>query len=113
MKKLTLIIKCGKTYREILAAKIKHIEKQWNTYHAVVYIPKPLQRFFPHEIDDPNSKMGKYKTRLSASLKTDSLDLAQLRSPPIVHQFKAMIRAARQTIKPEQFDFDKAVKSYR
>ena len=95
-----------------MLAKIKHIEKQWNTYHAVVYIPKPLQRFFPHEIDGPNTKKGKFKTRLSASLKTDILELAHLRSPPIVHHFKAMLVAAKQQIEPSTFDFDNAVKSY-
>ena len=73
---------------------------------------KVAPTFFPHEINGPNRKKGKFKTRLLASLKTDSLEWAQLRSPPIVQKFQAMIRAAKQQIEPSTFDFDKAVKSY-
>ena len=50
--------------------------------------------------------------KFTRSLETDSHELAEIRKFPIIANWKAMIQAARQTIKPEQFDFDKAVKSY-
>lgn len=71
----------GKTYRDFMP---KYLEKQWNTWHAVVYIPKDVQPFFGG------------RTRFCRTLKTDSLNEANVTKLPLVAEWKALIKAARQ-----------------
>lgn len=64
-----------------------YLEKQWNTYHAVVYIPKDVQPRFG-------------KKKFCKSLETDSKSEADLLKLPYVAEWKALISAARQTKGP-------------
>ena len=101
-----------KTYgHQMVAVKNpKYLAKQWNTYYVVLRIPATLRKYFPHEQDGSNRKKGSYKTRLAASLNTDALELAEIRSGPFITQFKAMIMAAKDQESPTQdFDYDKAL----
>ncbi len=84
----------------------KYLVRQWNTWYAVVMIPKALRPFFTHKKDGPRAKKGQMMTRLSQCLETDSLEVAELRKLPIVAKFKARISAVRQETTPDTFDFD-------
>lgn len=84
----------------------QYLVRQWNTWYAVVMIPKALRPFFTHKKDGPRAKKGQMMTRLSQCLETDSLEVAELRKLPIVAKFKAMISAVRQETTPDKFDFD-------
>jgi integrase len=75
----------GKTYGESMP---KHLEKQWNTWHAVVYVPKDVQPYFDG------------KTRFSQTLQTDSLKVAEVKKLPLVAEWKELIKAARQARGP-------------
>lgn len=75
----------GKTYGEYMP---KHLEKQWNTWHAVVYVPKDVQPYFGG------------KTRFSQTLQTDSLTEAEVKKLPLVAEWKELIKAARQARGP-------------
>ncbi|EDM71660.1 Phage integrase [Roseobacter sp. AzwK-3b] len=66
----------------------KHLEKQWNTWHAVVYIPKDVQPYFSG------------KTRFSQTLQTDSLSEAEIKKLPLVAEWKELIKAARKARGP-------------
>lgn len=69
----------GKTYGENMP---KHLERQFNTWHAVVYIPKDVQPYFR-------------KTKFAQTLQTDSLSEAEVLKLPYVAEWKALIKAAR------------------
>lgn len=60
----------------------KNLEKQFNTWHAVVYIPKDVQPIFR-------------KTKFSQTLQTDSLSEAEVLKLPYLAEWKALIRAVR------------------
>ena len=60
----------------------KHLEKQFNTWHAVVYIPKDVQPYFR-------------KTKFAQTLQTDSLSEAEVLKLPYIAEWKAVIKAAR------------------
>jgi len=75
----------GKTYGESMP---KHLEKQWNTWHAVVYVPKDVQPYFDG------------KTRFSQTLRTDSLKEAEVKKLPLGAEWKELIKAARQARGP-------------
>jgi len=90
----------------------KLLVKQWNTYFVEMRVPKNVQHFFVHGEDKPEHLRGKPMVKFTKSLETDSYELAEERKLPIIANWKAMIRAARQTIKPEEFVYDQAVKYY-
>jgi integrase len=90
----------------------KLLVRQWNTYFAEMRVPKALQHLFVHGEDKPAHLRGKPVVKFTKSLETDSHELAEIRKLPIIANWKAMIAAARQTVSPKQFDYDKAVKSY-
>lgn len=75
----------GKTYGEMMP---KHLEKQWNTWHAVVYIPKDVQPHFEG------------KTKFSQTLQTDSLREAEIKKLPFVAEWKELINTARKVKGP-------------
>jgi integrase len=60
----------------------RYLEKQFNTYHAVVYIPKDVQPYFR-------------KTKFTQTLQTDSLSDAEVLKLPYIAEWKALIKAAR------------------
>lgn len=62
---------------------MQHLEKQFNTYHVTMKVPKDLVPVFG-------------KTRWCVSLKTDSLSEANLLKLPYLHRWKSLIKAARQ-----------------
>lgn len=63
-----------------------YLEKQYNTYFAVLRIPVDVQRYFQG------------KTRLSATLKTSSLGEANRLKWPYIEGWKASIELARRTM---------------
>tara|TARA_R110002110_G_scaffold299294_1_gene513532 strand:+ start:124 stop:1488 length:1365 start_codon:yes stop_codon:yes gene_type:complete len=63
-----------------------YLEKQYNTYFAVLRIPVDVQRYFQG------------KTRLSATLKTSSLGEANRLKWPYIEGWKANIELARRTM---------------
>lgn len=65
----------------------QYLEKQWNTYFAVVYVPKDVQ-----------ARFGKKK--FCKSLGTDSKSEADRLKLPYVAEWKALIAAARKTKGP-------------
>ena len=69
----------GKTYGESMA---RHLERQFNTWHVVVYIPKDVQPYFR-------------KTKFTQTLNTDSKSEADVLKLPYVAEWKALIKAAR------------------
>ena len=77
----------------------KYLIRKTNMLYAEMRVPKDVRHLFN-------------QAKFSQTLKTDSFEIAEERKLSVISNWKAMIRAARQTIKPEQFDFDKAVKSY-
>ena len=90
----------------------KYLERKWNQWHVTLKVPKNVQHLFRHDNKAPQRLRDRPMTKFYTSLQTDSLEVAEIRKLPIIANWKAMIQAARQTIKPEQFDFGKAVKSY-
>ena len=77
----------GKYLREILLIMVKlpsYLERQWNALHVTLKIPKDVQPFFG-------------KTKFYRSLETDSIEEANIRKLPIIAQWKAQIKAARDT----------------
>lgn len=60
----------------------RYLEKQFNTYHVVVYIPKDVQPYFR-------------KTKFTQTLQTDSLSDAEVLKLPYLAEWKALIKAAR------------------
>ena len=90
----------------------KYLERKWNQWHVTLKVPKNVQHLFRHDDKAPQRLRNKPMTKFYKSLQTDSLELAEIRKLPIIANWKAIIVAARQTINPEQFDYDKAVKSY-
>lgn len=69
----------------------RYLEKQFNTYHAVVYIPKDVQPYFR-------------KTKFTQTLQTDSLSDAQVLKLPYIAEWKALIKAARNNRGPIGLD---------
>ena len=74
-----MFIPTGKTYGEMMP---RYLEKQFNTYHVVVYIPKDVQHYFR-------------KTKFTQTLQTDSLSEAEVLKLPYIAEWKALIKAAR------------------
>lgn len=62
---------------------MQHLEKQYNTYHVTMKVPKDLVPVFG-------------KTRWCVSLKTDSLKEANLLKLPYIHRWRSLIKAARE-----------------
>ena len=60
----------------------RHLEKQFNTWSAVVYIPEDVQPYFR-------------KTKFMQTLRTDSRSEAEILKLPYVAEWKALIKAAR------------------
>jgi integrase len=65
-----------------MTTKNAFLEKRYNTWFATMKIPKDVQPFFG-------------KTKFDITLKTDSLQEANLRKLPVVYRWKQMIKAAR------------------
>jgi integrase len=64
----------------------KYLEKQWNTYHASMKVPKDVQAIFG-------------KTKFHKTLGTDSLEEANIRKLPLIAEWKRRIKVARLTKK--------------
>ena len=64
----------------------KYLEKQWNTYHASMKIPKDVHAIFG-------------KTKFYKTLGTDSLEEANIRKLPLIAEWKRRIKVARLTKK--------------
>ncbi|MFY9212466.1 MAG: tyrosine-type recombinase/integrase [Aestuariivita sp.] len=60
----------------------RYLERQFNTWHVVVYIPKDVQPYFR-------------KTKFTQTLQTDSRSEAEVLKLPYVAEWKALIKAAR------------------
>jgi integrase len=60
----------------------RHLEKQFNTWHVVVYIPRDVQPYLS-------------KTKFAQTLQTDSLSEAEVLKLPYLAEWKALIKAAR------------------
>ena len=69
----------------------RYLEKQFNTYHVVVYIPKDVQPYFR-------------KTKFTQTLQTDSLSNAEVLKLPYLAEWKALIKAARNNRGPIGLD---------
>jgi integrase len=69
----------------------RYLEKQFNTYHVVVYIPKDVQPYFR-------------KTKFTQTLQTDSLSDAEVLKLPYLAEWKALIKAARNNRGPIGLD---------
>jgi len=72
----------------------KYLVKQWNTYYAEMRIPKAVAHFFN-------------KAKFSRTLKTDSLEEAEIRKLQYIAQWKSLIKAAKRRVnQPYEIDFD-------
>ena len=67
--------------------------------YAEMRVPKDVRHLFN-------------QAKFSQTLKTHSFEIAEERKLSIISNWKAMVRAARQTFEPQKFEFDNAVKSY-
>ena len=67
--------------------------------YAEMRVPKDVRHLFN-------------QAKFSQTLKTHSFEIAEERKLSIISNWKAMVRAARQTFEPQKFEFDKAVKNY-
>ena len=73
--------------------------KQWNTYYAEMRISKAVAHLFK-------------KAKFSQTLKTDSLDEAEIRRLPYIAHWKLLIKAAKQRASSSgHFDFDQELKT--
>ena len=70
-----------------------------NMLYAEMRVPKDVRHLF---------KQAKF----SKTLKTHSFEIAEERKLSVISNWKTMVWAAGQTIGPQTFEFDKAVKNY-
>ena len=76
----------------------KYLVKQWNTYYAEMRIPKAVAHLFN-------------KAKFSQTLKTDSLEIAEVRKLPYIAHWKSLIMAAKRGVGPSgHIDFDQELK---
>ena len=77
----------------------KYLVKQWNTYYAEMCIPKAVAHLFK-------------KAKFSQTLKTDSLEEAEIRKLPYIAHWKSLIKAAKQKVSYSgHFDFDQELET--
>ena len=77
----------------------KYLVKQWNTYYAEMRIPKAVAHLFK-------------KAKFSQTLRTNSLDEAEIRKLPYIAHWKLLIKAAKQRASSSgQFDFDQELET--
>ena len=74
------LLPTGNTYGKMRYPR--YIERQWNTFHVTMKIPKDVQ-----------SRLG--RTKFDKSLGTDSLSEAEVLKLPYIAEWKALIKAAR------------------
>lgn len=78
----------GKNLRDsspLMAKLPSYLERQWNTFHVTLKIPKDVQPFFR-------------KTKFYKSLETDSIEEANIKKLPVIANWKIQIKVARKTI---------------
>ncbi|NDA29344.1 MAG: hypothetical protein EBZ12_02685, partial [Alphaproteobacteria bacterium] len=75
----------------------KWLEKQWNTWHVTLKVPKDVQ---PH--------IG--KTKWYETLRTDSLEEANIKKHKYVSLWKALIKEARE--KGSNLNLEETIKKY-
>ena len=77
----------------------KYLVKQWNTYYAEMRIPKAVAHFFK-------------KTKFSQTLKTDSLEEAEIWKLSYIAHWKSLIKAAKRgTNSSDHFNFDQELET--
>jgi len=77
-----------------------YLEKQYNTWFVVLYIPKDVQRYFG-------------KTRFSHTLETDSRSEADIRKLDYIKNWKQRIKLARKEIAEGGLDVGDRVEHYK
>ena len=77
----------------------KYLVHQWNTYYAEMRITKAVAHLFK-------------KSKFSQTLKTDSLEEAEIRKLPYIAHWKSSIRATKQRASSlGHFDFDQELET--
>ena len=77
----------------------KYLVKQWNTYYAEMRIPKAVAHLFK-------------KAKFSQTLRTNSLDEAEIRKLPYIAHWKSLIMAAKRAASsPGHFNFNQELET--